>query len=108
MKTILILYPHWPPSNLVGMHRVRLIANRLSSCGWHPIVLTVQPDFYEEKPEPELEQMVHPAVEVIRVAACPVLRILGKRILGDIGLRAFPYLYEQALQLIQTRNIDLS
>ena len=106
MKTILILYPHWPPSNLVGMHRVRLIANHLSGCGWHPIVLTVQPDFYEEKPDPELEQMIHPAVEVIRVAACPVLRILGKRILGDIGLRAFPYLYMQALQLIQTRNID--
>ena len=27
MKRILIIYPHWPPSNLVGVHRVRLIAN---------------------------------------------------------------------------------
>lgn len=103
---MLIIYPHWPPSNLVGMHRVRLIANHLSDCGWHPIVLTVQPGCYEEKPDPALEQLVHPSVEVIRVAAFPVLRIVGKRILGDIGLRAFPHLYRHALKLIQTRHID--
>ncbi|MGI9160280.1 MAG: hypothetical protein ACR2K1_11080, partial [Saprospiraceae bacterium] len=106
MKTILILYPHWPPSNLVGMHRVRLIANHLSDFGWHPIVLTVQPDCYEERLDPELEQIVDPSAEVIRVAAYPVVRIAGKRILGDIGIRAFPQLYKRALHLLQTRNID--
>ena len=88
------------------MHRVRLIANHLSGCGWHPIVLTVQPGCYEERLDPELEQTVHPSVEVIKVDAFPIVRIAGKRILGDIVLRAFPQFYKHALKLIQTRNID--
>ena len=37
MKTVLIIYPHWPPSNLVGVHRVRLIANHLHAQDWHPL-----------------------------------------------------------------------
>ena len=48
MKTLLIIYPHWPPSNLVGVHRVRLLVNEMPAQGWKPIVLTVDPEDYEE------------------------------------------------------------
>lgn len=106
MKNLLIIYPHWPPSNLVGMHRVRLIANFLHEFGWHPMVLTVHPDHYEEKPDPALEKTVSPEVEVIRAPAAPVLRLFGKRLVGDIGLRAFFSLYRAALRLLRARQVD--
>jgi hypothetical protein len=103
MKNILIIYPHWPPSNLAGVHRPRLIANYLHELGWHPIILTVSPDFYEETPDTEIEKTVIGSVEVIYTKAFQVTK---PRVIGDIGLRAFPYLYKAALDLIRTRGVD--
>jgi len=103
MQNILIIYPHWPPSNLAGVHRARLIANYLTDFGWHPIVLTVHPDFYEEKQDWDMLKTVSPTIEVQHVAAFKV----GKpRIIGDIGLRAFLQLKKAALQLIKEKKID--
>jgi len=106
MKNVLILYPHWPPSNLVGVHRVRLIANNLAQHGWHPIVLTVHEDHYEEPGSPESIQLVHDSVEVIKVSARPPWSIFGKRLVGDIGLRAYRTLREKALELCREREVD--
>jgi hypothetical protein len=103
MKNILIIYPHWPPSNLAGVHRPRLIANFLPEFGWHPIVLTVNPSFYEEKPDWDMLKTVREDIEVHYVDA----RKVGKlRIIGDIGLRAFCQLKIKALQLIREKKID--
>ena len=106
MKTLLIIYPHWPPSNLVGVHRVRLIANELNGLGWHPIVLTVHEDDYEEKPDPLGLKLVDDSVEVIKVRANPPIRLLGKRVVGDIGLRAYSSLKKKALEIASNRGID--
>jgi hypothetical protein len=103
MKNILIIYPHWPPSNLAGVHRARLIANFLPEFGWQPIVLTVHPDYYEEKPDLELLKTVNPDVEIIHVKAKKVKK---PRIIGDIGLRSFKYLKKKALEILKTRKID--
>lgn len=103
-RNILIIYPHWPPSNLAGVHRPRLIANFAVDFNWHPIVLTVDEQYYEEPNDPDLVQLVRGNVEVIKVKAFPVLR-LGFRV-GDIGLRGAYYLYNKALELIKTREID--
>lgn len=103
MKNLLIIYPHWPPSNLAGVHRPRLIANFLPDFGWNPIILTVDPDFYEEKPDWDLLKTVRKNIEVHHVGAKKV----GKpRIIGDIGLRAFGQLKIKALQLIKEKKID--
>jgi len=103
MKTILIIYPHWPPSNLAGVHRARLISNFLPDFGWHPIVLTVKSEYYEEKPDYDFLKTVSPKTEVIYTKA----RKIGKiRIIGDIGLRAFKYLKKKALKIIYERKID--
>ena len=106
MKTVLIIYPHWPPSNLVGVHRVRLIANHLHAQDWHPIVLTVHESGYEEPPVPALNELVHDSVEVIKVKAQPVLNVLGKRTIGDIGLRGFKALKKAAMDILTTRGVD--
>ena len=42
MKRLLILYPHWPPSNLAGMHRARLTANFAIDAGWNVTVIAVK------------------------------------------------------------------
>ncbi len=103
MKNILIIYPHWPPSNLAGVHRARLIANFLPEFDWHPIILTVHPDYYEEKPDWDMLKTVNQDVEIVHVKAKKVKK---PRIIGDIGLRSFSFLKKKALEIIQTRKID--
>jgi len=104
-RTVLIVYPHWPPSNLVGVHRVRLVANYLSECGWTPLILTVDEAHYEAPPAPELTQLVQQGIEVIKVGANPA-KTLGVRTIGDIGLRAFGQLKSRARRLCSERDID--
>jgi hypothetical protein len=103
MKNILIIYPHWPPSNLAGVHRARLISNFLPDFNWHPIILTVKEEYYEEKPDYEFIKAVSPKTEVIYTKAW---KITKPRIIGDIGLRAFSYLKKEALKIISQRKID--
>ncbi len=103
MKNILIIYPHWPPSNLAGVHRARLISNFLPDFDWHPIILTVKHKYYEEKPDFDFIKTVSQETEVIYTDA----RKIGKtRIIGDIGLRSFNHLKKEALKIIQERKID--
>jgi hypothetical protein len=103
VNRILIIYPHWPPSNLAGVHRPRLIANFLPEFGWQPVVLTVDSKYYEEKPDPNLQLTVADHVERHYSKAWKV----GKpRLIGDIGLRAFPFLYKKAKEIIKEQKID--
>lgn len=103
MKNILIIYPHWPPSNLAGVHRARLITNFLPDFSWHPIVLTVHEDFYEEQLDADFLKTVRSTTEVIKV---PAFKCKKKRLIGDIGLRAFFQLRKKAIEILNQRNID--
>ncbi len=103
MKKILILYPHFPPSNLAGVHRPRLFAQHLPLFGWEPVVLTVHEKYYEEAPDYNLEKLLPPTLRIEKVKA---FRITKPRLIGDIGLRAFFQLYKKAKQLIQSEKID--
>ncbi|MCG8308082.1 MAG: hypothetical protein MI975_11875 [Cytophagales bacterium] len=103
MKNLLIIYPHWPPSNLAGVHRPRLIANQLANFGWHPIVLCVEAKYYEEPLDLDMLQIVNKEVEVIYTKAYPIIK---PRLIGDIGLRAFPYYCRKAKELLGERKID--
>jgi hypothetical protein len=80
-----------------------LISNFLPDFDWHPIVLTVKPEFYEEKPDPDIIKTVSETTEVVYVNARKVKK---PRIIGDIGLRAFKFLKRKALELIKEREID--
>lgn len=103
---MLIIYPHWPPSNLVGVHRVRLIANELSQFGWKAHVLTVDERDYEEPLAPETVALVAPEVETTKVRARKPVAILGKRIVGDIGLRGWVALHREARKLLRQKPFD--
>ena len=103
LKNILVLYPHFPPSNLAGVHRARLFAQHLGGFGWNPIILTVHEKYYEETPDDNLTKLLPATLRIEKVTAFSV----GKyRLIGDIGLRAFFQLYRKAKELIKTEKID--
>lgn len=106
MKNILIIYPHWPPSNLAGVHRARLIANFSLNYGWKTIILTVDEKYYEENLDYDLVQTVSSNVTVIKTKSLPVLKIFGKRVIGDIGIRSLFYLYKESKKIIKENKIQ--
>jgi hypothetical protein len=103
LKKILILYPHFPPSNLAGVHRARLFAQHLPTFGWEPTILTVHENFYEEKLDANLAKLLPSELRIEKVKAFSTKKI---RIIGDIGLRGFFQLYKKAKQLLKTEQYD--
>lgn len=103
MKTVLIIYPHWVPANLAGVQRPRLIGNYLMKFGWKPLLLTVESKYYEEALDPLMAKTVSDDIEVIYTKAYNVTK---PRLIGDIGLRAFPFLKKRAIQICNERKID--
>ncbi|MEQ8324258.1 MAG: hypothetical protein RIC15_01545 [Vicingaceae bacterium] len=103
MKKVLIIYPHWPPSNLTGVHRPRLIANFLEDENWQPIILTVDSRYYEELLEPSLCNTVKKGM---RVEYTKAFNIGRPRIIGDIGLRSYFFLLRRAKELLAIEKID--
>lgn len=102
-KTMLIIYPHWAPSNLAGVHRARLIGNFLPLMGWKPVVVTVDEQYYEEPPDKDIYRTFRNHFEVHKCEARPVQK---PRIIGDIGLRAFRRIFSKALTVIGQQKID--
>jgi hypothetical protein len=103
MPTVLIISPHFPPSNLVGAHRARLFAMHLPSFGWEPVILTVDEKYYEESLDHNLSRLVPEGLHVEKAAA---FRVRRPRLIGDIGLRGFFQLYRKAKKLIREDKID--
>jgi hypothetical protein len=103
MKKILIISPHYPPSNLAAVHRSRLFAQHLPSFDWEPIILTVDEKYYEEKLDWNLYKLLPPGQRIEKVNAFNVTK---PRIIGDIGLRAFFQLYKKAKKIIKEEKID--
>lgn len=103
MKKLLIIYPHFPPSNLAGVHRPRLFAQHLPAFGWEPTILTVHEDQYEEKLDPDLLGLLPGNLRVEKVGALPITK---PRLVGDLGLRAIFPLYRKAKTLIKDGNYD--
>lgn len=99
----MIIYPHFPPSNLAGVHRPRLFANHLKSFGWEPVVLTVHEKYYEEHLDWNLHKLLPADLRIEKVNAFPITK---PRFIGDIGLRAFFQLRKCALDLLKTERFD--
>ncbi len=103
MKKILIIYPHFPPSNLAGVHRPRLFAQHLKLFGWEPVILTVDEKYYEEELDWNLHKLIPSDLRIEKVSA---LKITKPRLIGDIGLRGFFQLRKKALQLLTSEHFD--
>jgi hypothetical protein len=103
MRKVLIISPHYPPSNLAAVHRSRLFAQHLPSFGWKPIILTVHEDYYEEALDRNLEQLLPQQQGIEKVKA---FGLAQPRFIGDIGLRAFFQLRNGALDLVRSEKVD--
>lgn len=103
MKKVLIISPHFPPSNLAAVHRSRLFAQHLPSFGWEPIILTVDEKYYEEDHDYNLTKLLADDLRIIKVKA---FNSTKPRIIGDIGLRSFFQLYKEAKQVIKKEKVD--
>ena len=103
MKKILIISPHFPPSNLAAVHRSRLFAQHLPSMGWEPTVLMVDEKYYEEKLDHNLEKLVPANLKIEKASAFGVTK---PRLIGDIGMRGFFQLYKKAKQIVRRDKID--
>ena len=91
------------PSNLVGAQRARLWARYLPEFGWEPIVVTADPEQYEEKPDPDLEHLVASGLRVIHA---PTWSTGPVRLVGDVGIRSFMGCYHALSGLAARREID--
>ena len=88
MRSVAVVAPHFPPSNLAGVHRARLLCQHLGEFGWRPIVVTTHWRYYEEMLDWGLASLLDPALEVIHTPAIPTRPV---RFVGDIGIRAMPW-----------------
>lgn len=102
-KKVLIITPHYPPSNLAAVHRSRLFAQHLPAFGWEPILLTVHEDYYEEELDWNLHKLLPENQHIEKVNA---FKVTKPRLIGDIGLRAFYQLRKRALALVEQEPID--
>ena len=103
MKTCLLVAPHFPPSNFASVHRARLWSRHLPEFGWKPIILTTHSDYYEEALDWDLQKLLPSDLEITATKALPTKPI---RLVGDIGIRAFPYHLAAAAKLAKARKID--
>jgi hypothetical protein len=85
------------------VHRSRLFAQHLPSFGWEPIILTVHENFYEEKLDWNLFNLIP---DNQRIVKSPAFNITKPRLIGDIGLRGFFQLRRRALELVKSEKID--
>ena len=106
MKSVLIVSPCFPPINSADMHRVRQSLPHFRQFGWEPVVLAVDPQFVEGVRDDLLLETIPGDVPVFRVPALPTgwTRKFG---LGNLALRALPYLYAEGARILQRGGIDL-
>ncbi|MEI6200360.1 MAG: hypothetical protein WCP68_00235 [Enhydrobacter sp.] len=102
-RRVAIVSGHFAPSNLVGAQRARLWSRYLPEFGWEPIVVTGDPAFYEERPDPDLMHLVAPGLRVIHASTISTRPI---RLVGDVGVRAFHGCYKALAGLAARREID--
>ena len=103
MKKVIIVAPHFPPSNLAAVHRSRLFAMHLPSFGWEPIVVTVDHRYYEELQDWNLAKLVPASLRIESVRAWSVKPF---RLVGDIGVRGFIPMLRRILKIIRQERID--
>jgi hypothetical protein len=102
-KKVIIVAPHFIPSNLAAVHRTRLFAKYLPDFDWTPIVMSVDESYYEE----ELDENIHVLLpENLRVEKVKAFGVKPIRLIGDIGVRGYLFLKRRILEIIKNEKID--
>src|SRR6266487_243880 len=103
LRSVVLISPYFPPSNVAGVQRVRLMTHALKTYGWNPIVLTVDAGAYEGTLDLTSLRLLPEDLRIERVHALPkwLCRPFG---IGDISLRAQWSLRSRVAKLIKTQQ----
>jgi hypothetical protein len=106
MRRLLIVSPHFPPTNAADMQRVRMVLPFLVEAGWECEVLSVHPQQVAAPCDPWLEQGLPASTRVHRVRALGLGwgRIPG---LGSLVFRALPAVRASGDRILGQRKFDL-
>ena len=105
-RRVLIVTPYFPPSTVAGVHRARHLVKHLPADGWEPTVLCVDETYHTERLDPGLAELLPRGIDIVKVPALSSaqMRCFG---IGDIGLRAYPYLSRALREVVRSRGIDV-
>ncbi len=103
-RTVVCVAAEFPPCNLTAGHRTRLLARHLPEFGYTPVVLTLRPECYETRLDPDLLGLLPPDLEVVRSRAVPTRPV---RVVGDLGARSLPFHLAAVGRLAAHRRADL-
>lgn len=106
MKKILLISPHFPPTNGADMHRVRMNVNYFESLGWQPTVVCVNEKHIETLQDELLIQTIPKNINIIKVNAFSV-NLTRKIGLGALALRSLIYYFFVVNKLLKKEKFDL-
>jgi glycosyltransferase involved in cell wall biosynthesis len=106
MRRVLIISPHFPPTNAPDHQRVRMSLPYFRENGWDPVVLAVAADQVEVPLDPLLAQTLPAEVEIHRVSALPA-RWTRRMGLGNLAYRSWFQLRRAGDRLLQAQKFDL-
>lgn len=107
MRRLLIISPHYPPTDVVDMHRVRASSRYYAENGWSPTVLAVRPQDCGRLADERLTAVAPDDVPVERTGAFPetIARRLG---FSAIGFRAYAQMRAAGDRIIRQWKPDLA
>ncbi|HEY9250898.1 MAG TPA: glycosyltransferase [Rariglobus sp.] len=107
MKKVLIISPHFAPTNAPDMQRARLAIPYLRAHGWEPVVLAIAPEYIEGGVLDPLLEATYPAdTRIVRVRGIPprLTRWLG---IGSLWLRCGRAFRAAGEKLLREEKFDL-
>ena len=105
-RHVLIVSPNFPPINAPDHQRVRMSLPHLAEFGWRATVLAVAPEHVEGLQDPLLLETVPKSTRVVRTRALSANRS-GRLGVGNLALRAFPFLKREGDRLFSSEHFDL-
>src|SRR5712692_4098845 len=105
-RHVLIVSPNFPPINAPDHQRVRMSLPHLAEFGWRATVLAVSPEHVEGLQDPLLLETVPKSTRVVRAGALSAKRTRPFGV-GNLALRAFPFLKRAGDRLLSTEHFDL-
>lgn len=106
MKKVLIIGADFAPSSLPPATRIRFFAKHLPEFGWEPIVLTVEPEYYDWTVDAGNLKLLSGSLEVVRTGAwrSSWTRRIG---IGDVGIRSLWHHWQTLKRLCRETRIDM-
>lgn len=106
MKKVLIISPHFPPSNSADMQRVRMSLPYFEKLGWQAEVVMVDERFSDLNKDRLLIESIPDCIKIHKIKALPK-SWTSKLGLGSLALRSMWFYKQKVSQLLRQQKYDL-